>query len=272
MSTLRDVMDAVTDAGGDGPVYANLYADLAPLYDFERERMRDHDAIAEFVETHAPEAATSVAVGACGTGHLLSRLATRFDDVVGVDANTRMLELAAERTDAALVAADLGTFVVPQQFDVITVLGGSIAHLPAEIHDGQVDASTDAVTSMLENVYESLTPNGVFLCDFMQRGALESGAVSEVTFESDRYRVERTVITTGHERGVNDLGATGRYTFGYEITDTRNGETVRIGTSTSVREFGVPQLLGAMLNAGFDDVRLVTPPTHGKGIVARKSG
>lgn len=32
MRTLRNVMDAVVEAEGDGPVHATLYDELAPLY------------------------------------------------------------------------------------------------------------------------------------------------------------------------------------------------------------------------------------------------
>lgn len=277
MATLRDVMDAVASA--DGLVHASLYDELAPLYEFERARMRDYDAVADFVATHAPRDARTVGVGACGAGFLLARLAERFEEAVGFDASTRMLELAAGRTDAPLVAADLRTVVAPDYFDVVTILGGSIAHVPAST--GAED-TRDGVRVVFESAYESLRPGGVFCCDFMERGALESGAVRVDTFESDRFRVERTVVTTGEagaaeEAGVADesgagtnLGPTGRYTFAYEITDTSDGETVRVGTSTTVREFGVPQLLGAALNAGFEDVTLVSPPTHGTGLVARR--
>lgn len=263
MRTLRAVMDWVADA--ETPVHATLYDELAPLYAFERERMRNYPAVAEFVAREVPEDAQAVAVGACGPGFVLEALAERFETAVGFDLSPQILALARDRTDAPVVAADLRTCVAPGAFDVFTILGGSIAHLP-------VTDEGDTVSAVLASVYESLRPGGTLLLDFMERGALESGHVASDTFESDRFAVERTVITTGEPEGRVGLGATGRYTFAYEITDREREETVRVGTTTPVREFNSGALLGAVLNAGFAGARLVTPPTHGIGIVARKEG
>lgn len=263
MRTLRDVMDAVVAVDGDGPVHATLYDELAPLYAFERERMRDYDAIADFVAEHVPPDTRTVGVGACGPGLVLEALAERFETAVGVDLSPAMLALASERTGAPVVRADLRAGVATEAFDAFTVLGGSIAHLP--VVDG-----ADGVRTALASIHESLRPGGVFLCDFMERGALESGAVVTDSFGSERFRVERTVITTGEPDGATVLGGTGRYTFAYELTDREADETVRVGTSTPVREFGVPQLLGTTLAAGFTDATLVRPPTHGMGMVAHK--
>jgi len=263
MRTLRDVMDWLADA--ETPVHATLYDELAPLYAFERERMRNYPAIAEFVARQTPDDAHRVGVGACGPGFVLDGLADRFETAVGFDLSPQMLALARERTDAPVVAADLRTCVAPEAFDVFTALGGSIAHLP--IVDG-----ADSVPAVLESASESLRPGGTLLLDCMERGALESGHVTTDSFASDRFEVERTVVTTGEPDGHTGLGATGRYTFAYEITDNESEETARVGTTTSVREFSPGALLGAVLNAGFTDARLVTPPTHGVGIVARKQG
>lgn len=261
MRTLRDVMDWIASA--ETPVHGTLYDELAPLYAFERERMRNYPAIADFVAREVPEDAQSVGVGACGPGFVLDALADRFETAVGFDLSPQMLALARQRVDAPLVAADLRTCVAPEAFDVFTILGGSIAHLP--IADG-----VDSVPAVLQSASQSLRPGGTFVLDFMERGALESGHVASDTFESDRFTVERTVITTGEPDGQTGLGATARYSFAYEITDREREETARVGTTTPVREFSPGALLGAVLNAGFADARLVSPPTHGVGIVARK--
>jgi len=253
-------------AGTDllGPGAVDLYEDLAPVYDFVSERLYDYDATAAFVDDHAPSSARSVAVGACGGGHLLGRLASRYDRVLGIDRSRAMLALSSRRTDAPLVAADLTAFVAPDAFDVVTMLGGSVAHLPTD--DG---AGTDGVVAFLENAAESLAPGGVFLCDFIEAGSLESGHVVRDAYTDDRFRVGRTVVTTA-DTVTADLGRPARFTYGYEITDTDTGETVSAGTSVPVREFAPGAMLGAALAAGFEDVTLATPPTHGRALVARR--
>jgi SAM-dependent methyltransferase len=257
-------MDELADADLLGPGAVDLYDELAPVYDFVSERLYDYDATAAFVDEHAPTDARSVAVGACGGGHLLARLARRYDEVLGIDRSRAMLALSAARTDAHCLAADLTGFVAPDAFDVVTVLGGSVAHLPTD--DG---AGTDGVVAVFENAYESLAPGGVFLCDFIEAGALESGRVVRDAYTDERFRVGRTVVTTA-DSATADLGRTARFTYGYEVTDTHGEETVRAGTSVPVREFAPGAMLGAVLAAGFEDVTLATPPTHGRAVVARR--
>lgn len=265
MTTLRALMDSVADADGLGPGELDLYAELAPVYEFVTERRLDYDAVASFVDAHAPDDASSVAVGACGGGLLLSRLADEHEEVVGFDRSRSMLDRCSGRTDAHLALADLTSFVSPGRFDVFTVLGGSIAHVPPRGDDG-----LEGVESVFENAYESLAPGGVFVCDFMESGTLENGTVVQDSYESDRYRVGRTVITTGERYGPGESGVAGRYTHAYEITDRQTDETVTVGTTSLVREFRTGPLLGVALAAGFVDVSLVSPPTHGTALVARR--
>lgn len=267
MRDLRSVMDAIAATAGDGPVHMGLYDELAPLYDFERARMRDYDAIADFVDIHVPSEPAAIAVGACGSGHLLARLAERYERVVGLDLSSQLLELAAEKTDAELVLADLRRSVARGAFDAVTILGGSIANIPPR---GGPDDGQSGVRAVLTAVREALRPGGVLLLDFMERGTLETGSVDETTFASERFRVERTVVTTGEPIGETDFGPTCRYTFAYAIEDLEMDETVRVGTSMPVRSFDLPALIGAALNAGFEDVSVVGPPTHGTGLRARR--
>lgn len=259
-------MDTLAAADPLGPAAVTLYEELAPVYDFVSARLYDYDAVAQFVDTHTPADVESVAVGACGSGHLLTRLADDHETVVGIDLSQAMLALCADRTDAHLVRADLTTFVAPERFDVLTVLGGSVAHLPTAD-----EAGTDGVVSLFENAAESLRPGGVFCCDFMEAGALESGCVVTDSYESERFRVDRTVITTGEPARASDLGGMGRFTYAYEITDRDTGESVRTSTAVPAREFDPGAMLGSALAAGFDDVTLVTPPTHGSAVVARRA-
>ena len=246
------------------PGAVDLYEDLAPVYDFVSERLYDYDETAAFVDGHVPADTRSVAVGACGGGHLLARLAARYEEVLGIDRSRAMLALSATRTDANCLAADLTTFVAPGAFDAVTMLGGSVAHLPTD--DG---TGTDGVVAFFENAYESLAPGGVLLCDFIEAGSLESGHVVRDAYTDDRFRVGRTVVTTADE-ATADLGRTARFTYGYEITDTHDDETVKAGTSVPVREFEPGAMLGTALAAGFTDATLATPPTHGRAVVARR--
>lgn len=259
MDPVRQVMDAVADTGTGN----DLYGALAPLYDrFFAERC-DYGALAAFVADHAPPGATSVAAGACGTGRLLARLTDRYDRVVGLDTSATMLRLAAGRTDAALVRADLRTVVAPDAFDLLTVTGNSLAHLPAGDPDG--------VRTAFESATESLTPGGTLVCDFMLTDSLLHGYTTEDAVESDRYRVERRVVVNAEDRGADSLGRAGRYDYEFTMTDREADETVRTETSLPVRVFDPEALLGAAQSAGFGEATLADPPTpYGGGLVARQ--
>jgi SAM-dependent methyltransferase len=256
MDPIRTALETVEASGSDG---LGLYDELAPVYDFVLVRRYDHDEIASFVEARAPDAAARVAVGGCGPGRLLERLATRYDRAVGIDASRAMLELAAARTDAPLVRGDVRTVVAPAAFDARTLLGNTLAHV-----------GPDGLGPTLESAHASLRPGGLFVCDFARAATLVDGHVTEDAFESDRYRVERTVVT--HRESVMRGAVDGRYTYAFTILDRERGDTVRVGTSMPVRAFRAGAVLGAALDAGFAEATLVDPPTpHGGGLVAYRA-
>jgi SAM-dependent methyltransferase len=255
MHRLRTALAAAEASGGDAP---GLYEELAPLYDFVLARRYDHDAMATFVEQRAPDGAASVAVGGCGPGRLLERLAGRYDRAVGVDASRAMLELAATRTDTHLVRGDVRTTVAPAAFDVRTLLGNTLAHVE------------DGLAATLGTAHASLRPGGLLVCDFTRGATLVDGHVTEDAFESDRYRVERTVVTD--RKSVTRGAVTGRFTYAFTVLDRELGGTVRVGTSMPVRAFRPGAVLGAALEAGFAEATLVDPPTpHGGGLVAYRA-
>lgn len=261
MDPVRQAMDAVADTE-DGN---DLYGALAPLYDWFFAERCDYDALAAFVADHAPPGATSVAAGACGTGRLLTRLADRYDRAVGLDTSATMLRLAADRTDAALVRADLRTVVAPGAFNLLTVTGNSLAHLPA--------GNPDGVRTAFESAAESLTPGGTLVCDFMLTDSLLHGYTTEDAVESDRYRVERRVVVNIEDRGADSLGRAGRYDYEFAMTDRAADETVEAEASLPIRVFDPAALLGVAQAAGFRETALVDPPTpYGGGLVAHLPG
>lgn len=265
MDPLVETIAALSAADRRERGRTDLYGALAPVYDFVTARRIEYDAVAGFVERNAPAEPSRTAVGACGGGHLLVRLAERHPEVVGIDRSRAMLALAAGRTDAPLVRADLGQFVAPGAFDCYTLLGGTLAHLSLDAGGGTTD-----VDAVFENAYESLAPGGTFLCDFMEPGTIEDGSVTRDTWESDRVRVERTVVTTRVNAATGASCRPARYTHAYELTDTETDESVTAGTSAVLREFRTGALLGAAMAAGFDEVTVRTPPTHGAALVARR--
>jgi SAM-dependent methyltransferase len=256
MDALGEVMDAV----GDSVTPVNHYDELAAVYDFVIARRYDFDAMVAFTAKQLPSDAKAVCVGGSGPGRLLARLADRYEEAVGVDLSPAMCELAVARTDAEVVEADVVEYRRQQCFDGYTLLGNSLAHLPA-----------GDISSFFETVRECLTGGGVLLVDFTLATTLSNGHLRADSFTSGRHRVDRRVMVTVEDRESEALGTPARYTYGYDITDGETDETVTTGTSVTVRTFDPPELLGAAVGAGFTEVALVDPPTpHGGGLIARR--
>jgi SAM-dependent methyltransferase len=253
------IREAIAVIDGEVPGHVGLYDELAPVYDFVLGQRYDHDAVATFVEARSRADATAVGVVGCGPGHLLERLATNYPTAVGLDRRRSMLELAANRTDDSVVVADPRTTVAPAAFDVLTLLGDTLRGLEEPEELGMV----------LERAHDSLRPGGVFVCDFIRSTELIDGHVTEDAFESDRYRVERTVVT---DRDASDrTGATGRFTYAFTVLDRDRGRTDRVGTATPVRAYRPDAVRNAAAGAGLAEATLVDPPTpHGGGLVARR--
>jgi ubiquinone/menaquinone biosynthesis C-methylase UbiE len=83
---------------------------------------------------------------ACGTGKHLE-LFSRWFDVYGVDLDSELLAIAAERTDAIrLHRGDMRTFDMGRQFDVVTCLFSSVAYMTT------MDDLQKAVRNMADHV------------------------------------------------------------------------------------------------------------------------
>ena len=113
----------------------------------------------------------------CGTGSLAIRMALRGLRVTGLDASYAALRAArrkAERRKAAVewICDDMRSFVVDQQFDLVTSVFNSVNHL----------LSARDVDAMFRAVSRALVPGGHFIFDLNHRSCFEEvwGGVSVV--------------------------------------------------------------------------------------------
>lgn len=129
---------------------AHLYDELYDWkdYDAEAERVR------EIILQRVPTAETLLDV-ACGTGRHLERFRSWFS-VVGVDLEPSLLEVAERRLPGVpLHLADMRSFDLGSQFDVVTCLFSSIGHVRT------VRGLRRAVASMAAH----LKPRGVLIVE-----------------------------------------------------------------------------------------------------------
>jgi SAM-dependent methyltransferase len=115
----------------DAPIYHSLaeYYDLT--YDF-KDTSAEVDRLVQIARRLRPGRIRSWLDVACGTGRHLKFLARRFE-CAGVDQSPEMLAVARGRLlGVPLVEADMRTFRLGRQFDVVTCLFSAIGHLDTE--------------------------------------------------------------------------------------------------------------------------------------------
>ena len=146
------------------------------------DRSADINRVRDYIKRYQPGAASLLELG-CGTGAVLAGLAadvslTGADEPVtgsgppvtgsglsltGVDLSEEMLAIAARSVPAArLVHADVTSFSLGTQFDVVICVFDTLNHLP----------SLHAWRAMFDRVHEHLADGGLFFFDVNTTGRL----------------------------------------------------------------------------------------------------
>jgi SAM-dependent methyltransferase len=144
-----------------GPMPA--YGRFARFYDAAMDDPGPRaDRVVQWIEQYLPGAGSLLELG-CGTGSILERLPDGMT-LVGLDRSPEMLEVAAGKVPRArLVEADMESFWLDEQFDVVISVFDSVNHL----------LTFDAWRSMFEAVYDHLIPGGLFIFDVNTIGELK---------------------------------------------------------------------------------------------------
>jgi SAM-dependent methyltransferase len=158
---LRDT-DVVTGPGerwrevarrGSGAGYARRYADRFARLEAAGE---DVHGEAAYMAGLLPTSARVLDAG-CGTGRVAARLADLGFDVVGVDADESMVEVARElRPDLAWIVSDLGTLDLRDaRFDAAVLAGNVVPFL-----------EMDALPTVAGRLAALLVPRGIVVAGF----------------------------------------------------------------------------------------------------------
>jgi SAM-dependent methyltransferase len=135
--------------GRSAAIYDLLYVG-AGIKDFRAEA----DEVDRLIRARNPQAATLLDV-ACGTGKHLSYLRERYE-VEGVDASTRMLEVARARLPGVpLHLADMSTFDLGRNFDAVICMFSGIGYL----------TQPDGMRAAFGRFADHLAPGGVLVVD-----------------------------------------------------------------------------------------------------------
>jgi SAM-dependent methyltransferase len=172
-------------------------ADYQARFDALAARGRDVHGEAAFVDALRP---ASVLDAGCGTGRVAIELARRGLEVVGVDKDRSMLDVARERApritwiEADLVALDLG-----RRFDVV-VMAGNVLLFVAPGTEAAVVARTAA----------HVEPGGALVAGFqLQPGGYdltafdEAAAAAGLALEERFSTWDRSTFTSGMDYAVS---------------------------------------------------------------------
>lgn len=194
-----------------------LYKQLAPYYDliysqkdYENEAKYQQALIAKFKKSKSKK----LLEVACGTGRYTKFYEKKFL-TTGVDLNPAMLKIAKKRlTNTKLLAGDMRSFKLNEQFDVVLCLFSSIAYL----------TSTHNLIRVIKNFSEHLKPGGVIII---------SPWISKLQYKSninfmDIYRSKQLKLARMSEHKVLN-NTISKITHSWLIGE--NGKAVKIVTN-----------------------------------------
>ena len=169
----------------------------------------------------------------CGSGRLSYWLAGCGFQVTGVDASEEMIEIARENAPrASFEVADAREFRRPNTFDAVVSTFDSLNHLPT---------SADLLT-VFQNVYESLTPQGLFFFDMnLDEGFHASAHESHALVKDDHACVVESDYDS--ETGVGRSAVT--------IFERAGGAWNRIDLEIVEHCYSEETILGGLEEAGF---------------------
>ena len=136
-----------------------IYKTFAKIYDEVMDETVYEDWLA-FTMRHIGSSPKNILELACGTGILSVELANLGHKVTGLDLSQDMIDLANERIDSddELLSFEVGDMLdlgKNELYEVVTCYSDSLCYMPNE----------EAVSTVFNNVYQSLKQNGLFLFD-----------------------------------------------------------------------------------------------------------
>lgn len=179
----------------------------------------------------------------CGTGRLASDLNQRGHRVTGVDSSLEMLRLARVHAPAAtFVVADARAFISSQTVDAVVCVFDSINHFLM---------ITD-VEAVFRTARQALKPGGKFLFDVNTEPAF-----------SQHWEQYYAIVEDDHACVLTGEYSDSKHRAYYDITLFRllEGQWRRFDTRIEERCYSIDELNNALLNAGFDEVRVYAADT-----------
>ncbi len=171
----------------------NDYDLIAPFYDVEHAHFdEDVDLYLNFAEARAGQGGTLLEL-ACGSGRLLLPLVRAGYSIMGVDASTRMLELARQALEeeglasrVTLVQEDIEALQLGQKFQMAFIALGSFAHICTRREQRQALAA----------IHAHLVTGGTFILDISNADVRYMESMSGQVLHQGTWTMEDDTLLT----------------------------------------------------------------------------
>lgn len=167
----------------------------------------------------------------CGTGHHLTALFEQRQDAVGMDISPALVEIARKRLpDCRIEVADLRTFALGEQFDMVIGLFGVFDYL----------WQVESIRAALRSVAMHTRRGGILYLSVSRAAAMNPQAQKRAVALDDGRCLERT--TTPSDYDADGISVKLRYDFelfdGHELVATHYEQHImRAWTKTELRLF-----------------------------------
>lgn len=170
-----------------------LYNQLAGYYDriYSRKNYKQEaEELRELIRQHGLPDGINLLEVACGTGRYLEQFEEDFS-CTGIDLSSAMLRVARKRlSKTKLRQADMRTFDLGIEFDVVLCLFSSIANLK----------SYRELKQAIKNMSKHLKPGGVFILGpWLHPGEFKPGGPRIFTYDSPDLKIARLDVPKQRE-------------------------------------------------------------------------
>jgi glycine/sarcosine N-methyltransferase len=212
-----------------------LYENIAEFYDeiFPLKPTR-----LDFIESFLKKNSRVLDIG-CATGELALALAKKRHQVVGIDLDEKMIDLAREKTKRLRLNTDffikdmakIGENFSPISFDAVLCFGNTLVHLE----------NPEKIKAVFMGILKVLKSGGILMVQVVNYERILSGGIKELPLlenENFIFRREYRYHETDH-----------RIRFLTYFTIKKNGEVIK--SSETLYPLIFRELKGALVNAGF---------------------
>ncbi|MGJ5813292.1 class I SAM-dependent DNA methyltransferase [Paludibaculum fermentans] len=220
---------------------SDTYRWLARYYDHLFEFRRQFDTARESVIGPVLPGVKAACDLCCGTGTLALELAAQGIEMYAVDLSPDMCRIARKKVRGTglpvhVIQADMRTFVLPRQVDLVTCEFDALNHVPQKRDLGRV----------LRGVARALRPGGHFAFDVNNRRAFERVWSNTWFLEKDPIAM---IMHGGHRRGSDRAWSDVEWFIRVGEKWTRHHEHIEEVC------WSAPEIRTALAAAGFDQVK-----------------